>query len=177
MSLFGSYFGSWNQINDFLRASIASPYDVANGKHGYGLTSMFPGFGNFGLSAGTLTARTLGACIGEALYTGYAGQVNYGLMGDPALRDHAVIPPSGVTVSKTATTATISWTASTDAGVSGYNVYRAPTRKGRFTLVNTGGPVVGTSHVASRPTGQEEPDNHYMVRAVKTETTPVGSYV
>src|SRR5262249_49739737 len=119
--------------------------------------------------------RTLGATIGEALFVGYTNGISYGLMGDPTLRMHTVQPPTGLSATKGDGTVTLNWTASLDAAVSGYNIYTAPTRKGPYTLVNTGGAVTGHSYVATRP-GSGSPDNFYMVRAVKTEVTPIGSY-
>ena len=165
----GSYFGNWGD-STFLNAPLANPYDPANGRYGYGLGVVW---GFLGLDEITLTKRALGATLGEALFSGYTDVPNFGLMGDPTLRMHSVLPVSSLSVTKTDTTVTLSWMNSPDA-TEGYNIYRAPTRNGPFVLVNADGPVTGITYNAARPsTG--DPDNFYMVRAVKTELPPTGT--
>jgi hypothetical protein len=92
-------------------------------------------------------------------------------MGDPTLRMNVVAPPSNVAVSAGTGTATISWTASADA-VAGYYVYRAASDAGPFTRLTpslvTGASFVDTAAPGGSPT--------YLVRAVRIETTPSGSY-
>jgi hypothetical protein len=171
VNLYGSFFGNWEELDDFLKAPLANPYDPANDRYGYGLDVIWA---DIGLDAGTLTKRALGATIGEATFRDYYYIVNFNLMGDPTLRMHTVRPPTSPTMSMTTSTASLTWTASPDA-TEGYNIYRAPTSKGPYFLVNIGGLVTGTSYSAARPTSGD-PDNFYMVRAVKTEITPVGSY-
>ncbi len=174
LNIMASYIGCWNEPNSILRAPLANAYDPANGKFGYGLGVIYT---TNGTGTATLTKRSLGATIGEALFPGYAGDITINLMGDPTLRLYVVLPPSDLTASCADGTVTLNWTASSDSSVLGYNIYCAPTDNGPYTLVNTTGPVTGSSYIgASPPPGDPDPDNFYMVRTVKLETTPIGSY-
>ena len=92
-------------------------------------------------------------------------------MGDPALRMHVVAPPGSITATGGTGTAAIAWTASADT-VAGYHVYRGATAAGPFTRL-TPSLVTGTSFL---DTGAPAGGATYLVRAVKLETTPSGSY-
>jgi hypothetical protein len=93
------------------------------------------------------------------------------LMGDPALRQDVVAPPANLSALTSAGTVALNWTASSDA-VEGYHVYRAPSATGPFTRL-TASLLPGTSY--SDP-GLSPGSNTYMVRAVKLESTPSGTY-
>ncbi|PYM09786.1 MAG: hypothetical protein DME18_17435 [Verrucomicrobia bacterium] len=99
-----------------------------------------------------------------------ANYVHVALMGDPTLRLHPVAPP--VTLGGTAGTgiATLTWTPSSDS-VSGYYVYRATSANGPFTRL-TGSLLTAASFVDSSALSGAT----YMVRAVKLENTPSGTY-
>ncbi|HXS68056.1 MAG TPA: hypothetical protein VN761_04385, partial [Candidatus Polarisedimenticolia bacterium] len=175
VELNASFIGLWDEPGDLLRAVLASPYDPANGRYGYGLTSTMLALTD------PSTNFVLGAPIGECFLNTQtnglnfaASNVGFGLMGDPTLRMHSIQNPSNLGVSATSGSVTLTWTVSPDPAVSGYNVYSAPTRRGPFVLVNSSGPITENSYTGSRSSGV--PDNFYMLRAVKMETTPVGSY-
>ena len=166
--LFGSYFGDWDVSNDFLRAPLATTT--------YGLTCAWAG-----RPAWHVHHMAMGETIGYAArltqnnsgtyFYGYGPSVHVALMGDPTLRMHVVAPAANVTAAGGSGSATVSWTASTDA-VAGYHVYRGPGASGPFTRL-TPSLVAGTSFVdAAAPGGNPT----YLVRAVKLETTPSGSY-
>jgi hypothetical protein len=181
VNLYGSFFGLWDEPDDIMRAVLANPYDPANGRLGYGLTAAFDGFGigdEFGDLDVVLTNRTLGATIGEAMLnqTSYTTAVGWALMGDPTLRLHSIQEPSNITLAKTQSQVVLNWSSSSDTAVTGYNIYRAPTRRGPYVLVNSDAQVTGNSYTVTRPGSGDAPDNFYMIRAVKTETTPVGNY-
>jgi hypothetical protein len=180
MNIAGSFVSDWDEQNDLLRAVLANPYIPTNGSaNGYGLTATGGGkpSAQFGLGVTTLADMALGATIGEALCVGYAGNINDGLMGDPTLRMHSVQQPSNLIITNYGSTLGLNWTASSDTNVSGYNIYRAPTSRGPYTLVNTNGQISGTlSYTATRPESGSAPDNFYMVRAVETEANLVGTY-
>lgn len=89
---------------------------------------------------------------------------------------HAVSPPTGLSASVSAGMVTLTWTGSADPEVSGYNIYRSPTVNDPYVLMNGASFVVGTSYQPARPSAIDDPDNFYMVRAVKTENTPAGTY-
>ena len=98
------------------------------------------------------------------------GQIHVALLGDPTLRLHVVKPPSTVSASASGATVSVSWTASTDSGLQGYNIYRAFSKSGPFKKVNTS-LVTGTSFSdTSVPKGLHT----YMVRAVKKEGSVSG---
>jgi hypothetical protein len=163
--LFGSYFGDWDSTNNFLRAPLCTGWTLANVWAGRPHWSFHPmGLGD-----------TIGACVRRSQNDTAAGGiftrgVHMALMGDPTLRQHVVAPPTNVTVG-TAALPVVAWTASADP-VAGYHVYRAPVAAGPFTRLTTA-PVTGPTFVDSAPIGGLPT---YMVRALRLETTPSGSY-
>lgn len=166
---FGSYFGDWDNESNFLRASLGS---------GNVLTTAWAGYPNW-----FFHRMALGEPIGESsrLSQNNAGlyeRTNYGarfvhtaLLGDPTLRLHSVAPPSGVVAMSSPSGMAVSWTASPDAGVLGYHVYRATEPNGTWTRL-TGVPTAQTSFADSLTV----PNGIYMVRAIKLEQTPSGTY-
>src|SRR5262249_50913636 len=101
-----------------------------------------------------------------------AGKVHIALMGDPTLRMHPVGPVANLAANASGSQMVIlRWTPSNDS-VLGYHVYRAATSLGPFIRL-TGSLISGATFTDSAaPAGA----NVYMVRAVKLETTPSGSY-
>jgi hypothetical protein len=92
-----------------------------------------------------------------------------GLIGDPTLRLHPVAPVAEL---KFATPATLSWKAPDGVdGLVGYHVYRAAEKAGPYTRV-TAEPIKETHFVDPKPAAKA----WYMVRTVKLQTTPSGSY-
>jgi hypothetical protein len=184
-STYGSYFGDWDNRNNILRAPLGNE-DI--------LTSVWLGpqiNANFGLAVHHMA---LGIPIGYALdATHYRGRIyhegsmsmNVGvrrglqmsLMGDPTLRLHVVAPPSAVTRSSPwfcLVRPRLSWSASPEAAqpdFMGYYVYAADDRRGPFTLLNPDGPITDTRFTLPRRGG-----SFHMVRAVKLERTPSGTY-
>jgi len=106
--------------------------------------------------------------------TGITGRwIHHGLMGDPTLRNDVVAPVSNVVATKVGNNCNISWTASPEPGVLGYNIYMKNDTNTNYVKVNST-LIAGTTYT----------DNcllykgiyKYMVRAYKLETTPSGSY-
>ena len=97
--------------------------------------------------------------------------VHIGLMGDPTLRMDPVAPPSALTGTRGPSGVNLSWSASADPVV-GYYVYRSTSTKVPFTRLTTS-LLTGTSFMdtASLPGAST-----YMVRAVKLQSTPSGTY-
>jgi hypothetical protein len=85
-------------------------------------------------------------------------------MGDPTLRLHVVAPPSALKLSA----GKLAWSASPEAGAT-YHVYHAADEKGPFTR-QTESPIRETTFAAKDKAGV------FMVRAIKLETGPSGSY-
>jgi hypothetical protein len=172
MMLFGSYFGDWDAQDDFLRAPLATPT--------YTLTCAWGGF-----PVWMFHHMALGQTIGYSTRISQNNSANgpyrtrlnpsprsvhIALMGDPALRLHAVVPPSGL-INTTPGGATLIWTASPDTVV-GYYVYRSTSIAGPFTRVNSA-PITGT---AFNDNFAQPGLYTYMVRAVKRETSGSGTY-
>ena len=170
--LFGSAFGDWDVINNFLRAPLATT--------SYGLTSSWSGYPHWFYQHMALGQHigysTLLSQNNSTLYSTqsnpHARGIQMALMGDPSLRMHMVKPISGLTSTTTAQGVTLNWTASSDA-TAGYHVYRAGNAKGPFARI-TSAPVTATSFTDP---GIAAGKYTYMVRAVKLETSASGSYL
>ena len=166
--LFGSYFGDWDNTNNFLRAPLASSCSV--------LTSCWAGRPNW-----SFHAMGLGECIGFTAYAqlktpGIYYPSNYGsnfihveLLGDPTLKMYLYAPPQNLLLSQGATNniVVLSWNASTDTTVTGYFIYRTNSLSNRFTLLNTT-PITTINFTDNTASPGK---NIYMVRAVKSQKT------
>ena len=168
--LFGSYFGDWDDQDNFLRAPLASK--------GYALTNCWAGrpywfFHYMGLG------ENIGYCAqltqnNYSLYPGNYGTnyVHVALMGDPSLRMYVIKPPSNVVLtSGLSNLVTVSWNPSPDP-VDGYYVYRSTDEFGKYTrLTDT---IVTTPSFIDALNSSGE--YFYMVRAVRLEETSSGSF-
>ncbi|MBI4663040.1 MAG: hypothetical protein HY735_29880 [Verrucomicrobia bacterium] len=171
--LCGSWLGDWDSPNNFMRAALAT----AN----YGLASFYAGLPHWFMHPMGL-GETLGYCTRltqnngpNGLYQNQrnrgAGQVHIALMGDPTLRMYPIAPASALSATMTPGGVSLSWTASADS-VLGYHVYRAATAAGPFARL-TGSPVSGTTYTDTAVTSGTYT---YMVRAIKLESTPSGTF-
>ncbi len=168
--IFGSYHGDWDSQDNLLRAPLAGAT--------HGLSCVWAGRPHWYFHAMGM-GETLGFCAqatqnnGGTSYPSNSGErsVHIALMGDPTLRMFAVAPPANVVgVVNGAGGLDLTWTASAEV-IAGYHIYMADAPGGPFTRL-TAQPVAGTafSH-GTNPTNKT-----YMVRAVKLETTPSGSF-
>lgn len=184
-SLFGSYFGDWDNENNLLRAPLAAA--------GHGLTSAWNGrpYWNYhpmGMGAPIgLVAREAQNNEPFLNYqspssTGVRG-IHIALMGDPALRLHPFPPPRDLQITGSGPSTTLTWQPSTDASVSGYHIYRAASQNGPYTRVTgvpatasipDGQPIVATNFIDA--TLGANLGAFYQVRAVKREISSTGSY-
>lgn len=158
--LYGSYFGDWDHEDDLLRAVLATPY---------GLTS---GWGN---PAWYLYPLGLGEPVGEAARVSQRATplAHLALLGDPTLRLQVVLPPSALEATATPGGAVaLRWAPSSEA-LAGYRLYRSLGQGKPFELVAKAPPGV-TTLVDAAP-GEPLPAR-YMVRAVRLEVTPSGSF-
>jgi len=175
--MLGSYFGDWDNPNNFLRAPLAGTAD------GLGLANMWAGRPHWHIHAMAMGeplgygARQSQNNLGE-YPTGFgAAQIHIALMGDPTLRLFPVIPASGAGQVSSAGQVSLSWTASADTDIQGYAIYRGASdarSTGIFSRVN-GALVAGTSFddLSAVPGVAAT----YMIRAVKLETSASGSYL
>jgi hypothetical protein len=97
--------------------------------------------------------------------------VHIALMGDPTLRMHPVAPPSGLTALACSEETILTWIPSSEE-VLGYHVYRAKDPLGPFSRL-TRSLVEGATFTDANPSPTAKT---YMVRAVKLESTPSGTY-
>ena len=170
--VFGSYFGDFDAPNCFLRAPLCSNTPA--------LISTWAGRPNqfhhqmaLGEHIGYSTLQSqnnYGAVYGPSNVG--ARWIHQSLMGDLTLRTDYIKPPGSPGISSSATAGTtITWTASPDAGVIGYYVYRSGTEFGMYK--RRSGMLTGTSFVDSFGSNGTQ---FYMVRAVKLQETPSGKY-
>lgn len=179
-SAFGSYSDDWDYTNSVMRAMLAgnaSGDSLALTCYWDGRPHYFTHQLGMGETFGYAIRTSQNANIsGGGGYTpgGYSfGGVHVGLLGDPALRLHMVEPPRNLLATSAGSQVTLSWSASTETGLQGYHVYRAATSAGPFTKLTTT-PQAGTSYTDS--TGTPGQSYAYMVRTLKLETVPGGSY-
>lgn len=171
----GSYFGDWDNPDNYLRALLAKSNALVHVWSG--LPNWFLHPLASGEPVGYCALRTLNNSNSD--YTlangGWQGQnmgrVHLGLMGDPSLRLRYTAPPSGLVATNELWYASFSWEASTDS-VDGYLIHRIDTVARTLERV-TPEPVPGTSYTA---TTVFEPGVLYMVRAIRQLDTPSGSY-
>ena len=169
--LFGSWFGNWDEKDNFMRSFLATP--------SLGLTCCLAGephwfVHHMGLGE-TIGYGTRLSINNSTLYqsqsNAFTSAVYVSLMGDPTLRMDIVAPPSALNASVSGGIATLHWQVSADS-VLGYQVYRSATPRGPFARL-TDSPVTGNTFADTNASGSAET---YMVRAVALQTTPSGSY-
>lgn len=182
VSLFGSYFGDWDVTNNFMKAPLAGN---ATGD-GLGLTCFWAGRPTFfmhqmatGGPVGDsirLSLNSQFSSVSNPLYTPInfpGGGTHLGLMGDPSLRMHVVEPPRRLAGTSSSGSVHLSWAASAETNLLGYHVYRAATADGPFTRL-TSTPLASPAYADA--TGTAGNAYTYMVRTLKLETSPGGTY-
>lgn len=170
--MYGSWLGEWDTRDNIMRSTLATAT--------LGLTCSYAGgrphwyYHHFGLGepigySARITQNNSGLYRNQT--NRFERGVHIALMGDPTLRMHPVAPPSAVRATSIVGGVQLSWTRSAEA-VPGYHVYRASSAAGpysrRTTVLVTGNSHTDTTSAAGPFT--------YMVRAVKLEVTPSGTY-
>lgn len=172
--LFGSYFGDWDyEDNPFMPAALASKGGILAcewaGRPHYHHHHM-----GMGEPIAISTLWTLyNSFLPNPVYPpgAFYSYAHVGLLGDPSLRLHSVIPPDNVVAATSCTGIELSWSASADA-TDGYLVYRAPHPDSLFELIVTA-PISGTFYSDNAPLPGT---NYYQVKSLKLEVVPTGSY-
>jgi hypothetical protein len=174
---FGSYFVDWDINNNFLRGAIAGPgYTLAsiwNGRPVVHLHQMAVGE-NIGFSLKHAQENSF-AANSVPFFPGFGEKsIHISLHGDPTLRMHTVTPISNLTGSTIDNNKKVSiqWSATSESNIEGYHVYRATSMSGPFHQLTTS-PVTSTQFTDNNPWPGT---NCYMVRTVKHQSTPSGSY-
>ena len=175
MSL-GSYFGDWDNRNNFLKAPLAA---------GEALTNCWSGmppwyFHHMALGENIGYSTRLSMNNASGLYApqndgwqgGGLGRTHLGLMGDPTLRMTMVAPPTGLVINNSNGSASFSWNQSPES-VLGYYLYQFDPVTGVPARVV---PDLLTGGGYSNPAIPFIPGREYMVRAVKLEEHFSGSY-
>lgn len=173
---FASYFEEWDVRDNFLRAPLAAKgcalTDVWSDNPAW--VFMHMGMGKpIGFS--TRVSQNNNSYYNIPGYPGLPNSrrgVHMALMGDPSLRMHVVAPPSTLLVVGALNSAVLTWLPSLDSSLLGYAVYRSASPNGPFTRLNSS-LVTGLAYTDTQVSGG---NYTYMVRAVKLETTPSGSY-
>lgn len=170
-NLFGSYFGDWDTTDNLLRSALAAPT--------HGLASMWGNWGRWHLHH-----MGFGATIGESLQAthdpsrgyhfyehGHRTMVEMNLMGDPTLRLHPFRPVGDVRAKADATNqAIIEWDAAPDA--TAYLIYRRSSDDEQFVQLA----ALQAAQLSHTDIAPEAGTYTYMVRALREEETPSGSY-
>ncbi len=165
--LFGSYFGDWDNENNFLRSSLASG--------GHTLTAVWGGRPHWffhhmaaGLPIGYSELVTINN-NGVYTNTGFGPRmVHTALLGDPTLRQTYVKPPQSFAAQPAANASQINlqWSAAGENNILGYHIYRSNSITKQFQLL-TSTPIAALQFTDSFPMNG---NNVYMIRTVKTDT-------
>ena len=169
--LFGSWFGNWDGQDNIMRSVLVTP--------GIGLASCMSGCPHWflhhmglGETIGYGTRLTMNnSKLYQCESNLFPRAVYIALMGDPSLRMEPVTPPAALSATAIVGGTFLNWTASPDAVV-GYHVYRAATAAGPFTRLNSA--LLTDTNFTDYTSSLNS--YTYMVRAVKLQTNPSGSY-
>ena len=174
--LFGSYFGDWDNPDNFLRAPLCQGTMLTNAWAGRPQW-MFHHMGmgeNIGYST-MLTQNNTTTYFPSPYPANYGlfNTVHIALMGDPTLRNNSVAPVANVVATAYGYNCQITWSASNEANVIGYNIYRKKDTASSYTRINPN-PLTTLSFTDyCRPS---QGIYKYMVRTLKLEDTPSGTY-
>ena len=169
-AFFGSYFGDYDFENNYLRSVLASGKVLSTAWVGAPNWYFHPMGMGFDLGFCTLLTQN-----NEDLY--YAGwfprTITINLLGDPTLKAYIVQPPSNLETTIDGHQIKLSWTASKD-DIIGYQVYKKEADKDHFEVLNQV-PILDTSFVDY--SNRNKYRIEYLVKAVKKEITPSGSFI
>ncbi|MCC7505741.1 MAG: hypothetical protein IT259_10585 [Saprospiraceae bacterium] len=169
---FGSYFGDWDSEDNLLRATLASPGSI--------LTNAWAGRPNWQFHhMGMGETVGYGALITQnnqgAYVPGFGGgQVHMALMGDPTLRMTIVAPPQDPVIADIyASNIALDFGESPDTAVLGYLIYRRLHGDSIwFPLLE----YFTTESYFIDSCLNAGIAYDYMIKALKLETTPSGTY-
>jgi len=178
MMLFGSYFGDWDNNNNFLRAPLCSkPMSLATMWSGRPHWNLHPmGMGHtIGYCAKLAQNNVDGRLLTPVTLSGYFSSffpsyVHVSLMGDPSLRLYYHAIPQNVVATPNADSTIFNLTWDAVPGAVGYQVFRS---------LNSmhGGDAITSSTTNSVSISNIFPGVNYMhVRALFIETSASGQY-
>jgi hypothetical protein len=173
---FGSYYGDWDNEDNYLRALLGTGNALTH------VWSSIPNWYMYPMAMG----ETIGHCtrlsqnntqqVHSPQNAGWQGQsvsrIHMALMGDPTLRQVQVAPPTDLTITRTGWYADLTWSPAPEP-VAGYVIHRIDTVSGAFVRVNPE-LVTGTSYSSN---SVFFPGDRYVVRAVQWVTGNTGSFM
>ncbi|MDA7803698.1 T9SS type A sorting domain-containing protein [Crocinitomix sp.] len=174
--LYGSFFGDWDTPNNLMRSSLANGKSLScswAGRPNWHYHHMAMGE-NIGYSAQVsqdVFSDYFSLTLGDGTFITFEG-VHVAQLGDPSLRMYYVAAPSDVLVERDVEIANLSWSASIDPDIDGYNVYRR-TESGLWSKVNSD-IITETSFTDMTVPGAG--DYIYLVKAAKLKTNASGSF-
>jgi hypothetical protein len=178
MMLFGSYFGDWDNNNNFLRAPLCSkPMSLAtmwSGRPHWNLHSMSMGH-TIGHCAKLAQNNIDGRMLTPVTLSGYFSSffpsyVHVSLMGDPSLRLFYNAIPQNVNATSNADSTQFNLTWDAVPGAVGYQIFRSLSpMHGGDAIASSNTNSVSISNVFSGV-------NHMHVRALFVETSASGQY-
>jgi|GEM_PF-667799 len=170
--LFGSYFGDWDNSNNFLRAPLASGSILTNcwaGRPHWYFLHM-----GMGEPIGYSTKISMNNHSGKYNPAGSSNRgIHMGLMGDPTLRLNYVKPVDSLQIITSNSKAELTWSFNADSSTLGFFVYRADSLLGPYTRIDS----LPANTVSYSDNNLPNGVFHYMVRKLKLEETPSGTYV
>jgi hypothetical protein len=167
-AMFGSYFGDWDATDDLLRASLAS---------GSTLTTCWSGrphwyFHHMAMGEPIGYSTRLTQNNGSLYFTNSSPRgIHIALLGDPSLRMYVYSGASALVANAWHNNVQLSWTASSEP-VLGYHVYKRDDL-GVFQRISDS-IIIGTQFWDSCVSSKGMKD--YMVRAIRLEQTPSGTF-
>jgi hypothetical protein len=176
----GSYFGDWDNPNNFLRAPLASGRALTNTWVGLPRWAFhhFTFNDNIGYSVkATQNGSTLYPTTQVSTYSGASTNTHIALMGDPTLRARYVEMPGSFQALNTGAAVSFSWTKAADDKVIGYHIYRVGNSTTPHVRITANLVTVVTN--VSIPIGGSVDGTlgtKYMIKAVRLETGRSGSY-
>jgi hypothetical protein len=180
--LFGSFFGDWDSANNYLRAPLVGTAES------HGLISLWSGLPRwqlFPLAAGGTVADAYRHVIFELNQPGgpfpptdeswsNPDQTHIAIMGDPVLRLQPAKPVTGLSATVDGTGVSLSWTnPAGETGALGCRVYRSDSPTGPFTRI---GSQTAPGAMGFADTVPAAGTWHYMVRAIKEQSTASATY-
>lgn len=170
--LIGSYYGDWDWQDNLLRSALASSSDIVVA---YWAGRPFWHLHHLGLGEtwGYSTRLTQNNQLNYESSNIWGNRlIHITLLGDPTLRAHAISAPTELTTAiNSENEIELKWKKSDD-NVEGYIVYRADSLEGKFQRISNDIIRVNEFVDANPKLGK----NTYMVRAIRLETVPSGSY-
>jgi len=165
---FGSYFGDWDNQNNFLKSALACGDILVNvwaGRPNWHVFQMA-----LGAHVGSCARFTQNA-TGSVYQQGYGEKsAHISLLGDPTLRLHPVKPPSLLKAELTDGDVILKWEASPEA-THGYFIYRQTEGEARQLIAENYDDLEFTD-----PCMIPDKSYVYLVKAIRLEKSASGSY-